>query len=47
MRVRVRVCLYVCLSVQAPEVYRQEKYNEKADVFSYAIIAYEVRYDTA
>ena len=27
---------------QAPEVYRQEPYNEKADVFSYAIIAYEL-----
>ncbi len=26
----------------APEVYRQEHYNEKADVYSWAIIAYEL-----
>lgn len=30
------------LMYMAPEVYRQEPYNEKADVFSYAIIAYEI-----
>lgn len=29
-------------ALQAPEVYRQEAYNEKADVYSYSIIAYEL-----
>ncbi len=31
-----------CLPYQAPEVFRGEKYNEKADVFSFAMVAYEL-----
>lgn len=27
---------------QAPEVFRGEKYNHKADVFSFAIVCYEL-----
>ncbi len=27
---------------QAPEVYRRQEYNEKADCFSFAVIAYEL-----
>ncbi|CAG9465400.1 unnamed protein product [Pedinophyceae sp. YPF-701] len=30
------------LLYMAPEVFRSEKYNEKADVFSFAVIAYEL-----
>ena len=27
----------------APEVYLKQPYNDKADVFSFAVVAYEVR----
>lgn len=35
-----RVCACVC--VQAPEIVRQERYSEKADVFSFGVILWEL-----
>ena len=31
------------LMYMAPEVYLKQPYNDKADVFSFAVVAYEVR----
>ena len=37
------VCTPGSLMYMSPEVFRGEAYNEKADVFSFGVILYEVR----